>query len=154
MEDFGLSKISDSTTVTTSDSGLVLGAKENNASVPGTLANEIKETKDTLSKIGAIVQGTKFENIVFPVGDVTKIIGNIILEPGTWIIFALDWNPLPTGALIQIANSLTECNVHSFFLASVVVVNEQTTFELSGRKFGTDSVIATSNYTFFALRIK
>ena len=46
-EDFGLSKISDSTTVTTSDSGLVLGAKENNASISGTLANKILKVSDS-----------------------------------------------------------------------------------------------------------
>ena len=45
-EQFGLSKISRSESVTEASSGLVLGAREKNSAVPGTLAAKIKQTKD------------------------------------------------------------------------------------------------------------
>lgn len=43
---YGLAKISGSESVTETDSGLVLGAVQNNAALPGTIANQIQELKD------------------------------------------------------------------------------------------------------------
>lgn len=52
-ENYGLSKISELESVTETDSGLVLGAKEKNAVIPGTLANiltrKISETSESIS---------------------------------------------------------------------------------------------------------
>lgn len=47
IESFGFSKISESTSVTELDSGLVLSAKEKNASLPGTIANRIETVADS-----------------------------------------------------------------------------------------------------------
>lgn len=47
--DYGLARISESTTVTEMNSGLVLSAKEKNPSVGGTLANEINKINQSLT---------------------------------------------------------------------------------------------------------
>ena len=46
--DYGLARISESTAVTETGSGLVLSAKEKNPSIDGTLAREIKELKKSI----------------------------------------------------------------------------------------------------------
>ena len=48
-QEYGLAKISGSQDITETDSGLVLGAVQNNPSVEGTLANRILKTTDGLS---------------------------------------------------------------------------------------------------------
>lgn len=50
-ENYGLAKISESEAVTETDSGLVLGAREKNAAIEGTIANLMQQSQSDISEI-------------------------------------------------------------------------------------------------------
>lgn len=66
---YGLSKITDATTITEADSGLVLGAKEKNPAADGSLAGEISKVQQKINGFepvyGAVqnVSGFKYFNV-------------------------------------------------------------------------------------------
>lgn len=112
------------------------------------------ELQNELNAIGAIVQGNKYNNVEFPNGDVTKTIGDITLESGTWIIVVAGWSPLPNGSVISINGIAAECNTYSTSLVSFAKIDSETNHKLEGRTFNTNPATASATYTFYAIRIK
>lgn len=63
LESYGFAKISESTAVTETDSGLVLSAKEKNAAIEGTIAHEIANTNQYLNEWKAYDGADAFDNL-------------------------------------------------------------------------------------------
>ena len=93
---YGLAKISDLTDVTTED-GLVLGTKEKNATIPGTIAHNIEAAKDSLSSqildIGSTVYSrSNTQSATFTEGykDV-ELCRLSNLQPGFYLVYTHTW---------------------------------------------------------------
>ena len=81
-EKYGLAKITGVTTVTDEDAGLVLGAKEKNTSIDGTLANNIESVKEKFSikhhQVQLIVDENNVSRLMcYSIGNVAFVVCSI-----------------------------------------------------------------------------
>ena len=105
---YGLAKISGDSTVTI-DEGLVLSAKEKNASVSGTLANQISQVSNAANRLKV---HTKQENVVFTNGKAVFVCN--LREQGFSGVFGAFVNLVATNDTC--AASITDMNIAAFRL--------------------------------------
>lgn len=158
LTEYGMGKICSTNLVdVTEDNGIVLGGKEKNPSIEGTLANAISSLEGRFDVVGTKINGEKYEGIEIP-NDTYATIGKIKLNKGLYYISATGWTPAGNQAVVLLGPGSwygTQCTgVRMFNLSAILQYSAMTELELVARNLSGQTVTTSTNYNFYAIKLK